>query len=258
MTGKTRIMAGLVVAAQVAAAPAASDQPIMQLSTLSPTAGEPIEVRLNLPGGENWASANVGAFFVRQGKEQWSVPIEPVEGGEVILLTFERPGTALVVLSVGRAEDRGFSDSWQRTPFCSKAVVSVQPGDKHPAARATVGDGVTGKVGHKIEILPLAHPGSLRVGDHLPVRVYLAGGKRRGVDVQADVNKPGVAEAITVNAMRPTDSVGTTWFELAHHGQWRLHWSELIDGVSHTAELVFEIAANAEVEQKADQTGGQR
>ncbi|MCH7719997.1 MAG: DUF4198 domain-containing protein [Planctomycetes bacterium] len=230
----------------------------MQLSTLSPTAGKPVEVRLNLPTGENWADANVGAFFVRQGKEQWSVPIEPVAGGDVILLTFERPGTALVVLSVGRAEDRGFSDSWQRTPYCSKAVVRVQPGDDQTGASATVGDGVTGKVGHKIEILPLAHPATLRVGDHLPVRVYYEGGKRKEVAVRAGVKKPGVDEAVAVNAMRPTDSVGTTWFELPHEGQWRLSWSEEVDGVTHTAELVFEIAANAEVEQKPNQTGGQR
>lgn len=230
----------------------------MQLSTLSPTAGEPVEVRLNLPTGENWADANVGAFFVRQGTEQWSVPIEPVEGGDVILLTFVRPGTALVVLSVGRAEDRGFSDSWQRTPYCSKAVVRVQPGDDPARAGPTVGDGVTGKVGHKIEILPLAHPATLRVGDHLPVRVYYEGGKRKGVAVRASVKKMGVETPVAVNAMRPTDSVGTTWFELAHQGQWRLSWSEEVDGVTHTAELVFEIAANAEGEQKANANGGQR
>lgn len=247
-----------LVGAVTAAPPASSDQPLMQLSTLSPTAGEPVEVRLNLPTGENWANANVGAFFVRQGTEQWSVPIDPVAGGDVILLTFEQPGTALVVLSVGRAEDRGFSNSWQRTPYCSKAVVRIEPGNDQAAASATVGDGVTGKVGHKIEILPLAHPGTLHVGDDLPVRVYFAGGKRKGVAIRADVKRTGVAEAVTVNAMRPTDSVGTTWFELAHQGQWRLSWSEEVDGVTHTAELVFEIAASAEVEEKANQTGGQR
>ena len=60
----------------------------------------------------------------------------------MILLTFEQPGTALLVLSVGRAEDRGFSNSWQRTPYCSKAVVRIQPGNDQAAARATVGDGV--------------------------------------------------------------------------------------------------------------------
>ncbi len=230
----------------------------MQLSTLWPTAGEPVEVRLNLPTGENWADANVGAFFVRQGTEQWSVPLEPVANGDVILLTFEQPGTALVVLSVGRAEDRGFSDSWQRTPYCSKAVVRVQPRHNQAGVSPTVGDGVTGKVGHKIEILPLAHPGTLRVGDHLPVRVYYEGGKRKGVAVLAAVNKTGVAQAVTVTAMRPTDSVGTTWFELAHQGRWRLSWSEEVDGVTYTAELVFELTANAEGEQKANANGGQR
>ena len=238
--------------------PESSPGPLMQLSTLSPTAGVPVEVRLNLPGGESWADANVGAFFVRQGKQQWSVPIEPVEGGDVILLTFERPGSALVVLSVGRAEDRGFSDSWQRTPYCCKAVVNVQPGDDEAGAVATVGDGVTSKVGHKIEILPLAHPGALGIGDHLPVRVYLAGGKRKGVAVRAAVTKTGVADTIALAAMRPTDSVGSTWFELAHEGRWRVSWSEVVDGVPHTAELVFEIAAKPKAEQKADQTGGQR
>ncbi len=88
MTPRTRVSAGVVVATLVGAAtavqPVSSDRPLMQLSTLSPTAGEPVEVRLNLPTGENWADANVGAFFVRQGKEQWSVPIEPVAGGDVI------------------------------------------------------------------------------------------------------------------------------------------------------------------------------
>ena len=245
MTRSTCMGTGALLTALTAVTTFASAGPLMELSTLSPTAGEPVDVRLHLPTGENWANANIGAFFVRQGKQQWSVPIDPRDGGDVVRLTFDRPGTALVVLSAGRSEDRGFSDSWQRTPYCSKAIVRVQPGEAGADVEPTVGDGVTGKVGHKIEILPLAHPATLRRGDDLPVRVYAAGDKRTGIAVSAHVRSPGRSQPVAVTARRPTDPVGTTWIALEHTGTWRVFWSEEVDGVTHWAELIFDLAADA-------------
>ncbi|MCH7527464.1 MAG: DUF4198 domain-containing protein [Planctomycetes bacterium] len=248
------------VAAQAAAAEPAAPEPLMRLSTLNPKAGEAVWIRLNLPTGEGWREANIGLLIVRAGGEQRSIPVEPKPGEDFITVTFDQPGYALIVLSAGPASATGHSDSWQRTPYCSKAVLRVSPKDGKSSSRlADSGSGVVGKVGQKLEILPLINPSTLRVGDDLPVRVYYEGVKQRGVTVQAISTDHGVGTRPAKITDKTSDSVGTAWFSISDRGRWMVRFEHTVDDVRYVAELVFDVhrpAKGSEVEQK-DAGGGE-
>jgi hypothetical protein len=206
-----------------------------------------VRVGLNLPTGEGWRTANIGLFIVRQSGGQRTIPIEPRPGEEFIRLIFDEPGYALLVLSAGTESDKGHSDSWQRTPYCSKAVIRVDPkGDADGASLKDSGAGIVGKVGQKLEVLPFVNPATLGVGDDLPVRVYYEGVKATDVAVQA-ITVPNRNRRAPVSVTeRTTDSAGTTWFKLPEAGQWLIRFEHVVDGVTYLADLTFDLEASSD------------
>lgn len=214
--------------------PTPSPSPL-RVNTLRPAVGDAVRLKLTLPGGESWRDANVGQFIIRAAGEQQAIEPTPGAAHGEVELTFDHPGTALVATGLGAADQKGLSDSWQRTPFCAKMIFRVAPkaGEAPPAMEHD--SGVTGKVGQKIEIVPLIDPTRLRPGDDLPVRVYWEGAKLVGIAVWASVG--GAAPVRTI-----TDDVGSARFHVDRAGAWTIRFEKDSDGVTYVAELMFEVS----------------
>lgn len=213
---------------------------------LATTVGQPITLSLALPDDATWAEANVGQFIVRQSGGQRTVETDSAASRE-IALAFERPGYALVAVGAGSASQKGFRDSWQRTTYCTKFIVRVSDGS--PKAPPP-GTGLTAKVGGKVEIVPLMDPTQMSAGDDLPVRCYFEGDKLVGQAVTA-IAPDGTSQSGN------TDAVGATHFRMSEAGRWTVRFEREVEGVTYTAELIFEVpapVAAGELRQKGDES----
>ena len=218
-------------------------QPLLRASSLNPRVGQTIELLLNLPSRDAWPDANIGLLIVRVDGQQRSIPVQPKQGKESLDLKFDQAGYVMIAMSAGPAPAKGHSDSWQRTPYCCKLVLRVDSADAKASTEHFADEpGIVGKVGQKIEILPLINPATLRVGDDLPVRVYYEGGKIPGAAVQAMfMSQIGPLRPANVIS-RTTDAVGTAWFPISQKGRWIVRMEHQVEGVTYVAELVFDIA----------------
>ncbi|MCG3130765.1 MAG: hypothetical protein FLDDKLPJ_01537 [Phycisphaerae bacterium] len=213
---------------------------------LATTVGQPITLSLALPDDATWAEANVGQFIVRQSGGQRTVETDAAASRELVLV-FEQPGYALVAVGVGSASQKGFRDSWQRTTHCTKFIVRVSDGSRKATPPGT---GLTAKVGGKAEIVPLMDPTRMSSGDDLPVRCYLEGDKLVGQPVTA------IAPDGTLQSGN-TDAVGATHFRVTHAGRWTVRFEREVEGVTYTAELIFDVPAPGVAEesrQKGDES----
>ncbi len=236
-------------------------EPAVTPATLTPLAGTPTTLELRLPAragrpAPTWDTANVAQFFVRSAGEQTShLPVEVAPGQQRMQFSLETPGPALLCIGLGPPEARGRSDSWQRVTHCTKIVFTVRPKAPLRPMAATANPGITAKAGQKVEILPLADPTRLRIGDDLPVRVYYEGVKVEAAIVTAAVYRTGFGGPSTrVNAARPTDAHGTTWLPIKHAGIWVVRFVHEVqdeaqshaDAQQYVAELVFEVGEGEE------------
>jgi hypothetical protein len=204
--------------------------------TLSATVGQPVKIRLTLPGGVRWTEANIGRLVVRTHGVQRRVAPTPAAGTDFLQYTFSEPGSAIMILAAGPPEQKGKSDSWQRTTYCTKLFIRVKAdGDAAGAARDP---GQTAKAGTRIELLPLIAPTTLRVGDDIPVRAYFNAGGQKGVIVAAHRPDGSTEE-------KKTDSVGTTHFRINVPGKWIVRYEHKADATTYIGEVVFEVPAEA-------------
>ena len=207
---------------------------------LSAKVGQPVKFSLNLPDKADFSQANVGRFVIRTADRQVSLkPKHPAAGLKEIPFTFTQPGYALVIISAGPGREKGRSDSWQRTKYCTKLVLRIDPTTGPATSGFQMRDpGLMGKVGERIEVVPYIPPPALRVGGDLPVRVYFDGSAQRGATVTA--HRPdGSVEAKT------SDSVGTVNFRINQPGQWVIRYEKKYEGETYTGELVFEVESPA-------------
>lgn len=218
----------------------------VQVDRLATTVGQSITLSLALSDGATWAEANVGQLIIRQSGEQRTIETDTAASQE-IALTFERPGYALVAVGVGLASQKGFRDSWQRTTHCSKFIVRVSDGSRKTTPPGT---GLTAKVGGKVEIVPLMDPTQMSIGNDLPVRCYFEGDKLVGQTVTA-IAPDGTSQRGN------TDAVGATHFRMTQAGRWTVRFEREVEGVTYTAELIFEVpapVAAGELRQKGDES----
>jgi len=211
------------------------------LGTLAVKAGEPVKVVLDLPGGERWDTANIGQFHVRTYGRQESIDPVLAGGAKHLAYTFAQPGWALIVISAGPAGERGKSDSWQRTPYCTKMIVRVDPpdGGGGPTSGSFPNPGLTSKVGMKVELLPYISPPALRVSSdpsqktHLPVRVYWEGASEKQATIWA--YGPDGAKTSAV-----TGGKGIANIEITKPGRWLVRYEKNVDGTMYTGDLIFD------------------
>jgi len=226
---------------------AAAPEPLLKVNTLTPVVGQPVELSLNLPTGEDWTQANIGQLVVRaaihredEGLEvQRSLSTTPAAGQSSLSYTFEQPGYAMLILDAGPSTERNQSDSWQRTSFCTKVVLHVIGAGAVGEATATAVDpGLSAKVGQRVELLPLISPATIRPGNDLPVRVYMDGEKKAGVEVRA-YRPDGQANVQT------TTPGGVAVFRITEPGRWMIRFETTHQDKLFIAELVFDVAAAA-------------
>lgn len=94
--------------------------------------------------------------------------------------------------------------------MCTKAVVNV--GEK--------GGEVDTRIGHPIEIIPLANPADLRVGDYLPVQVLLKGKPFKGEIYATYVGFS--TEKNTFAYATSTNKKGKGKIKILHSGVWMI------------------------------------
>ena len=229
-----------LVCASVAAAAAPPTYLKIDDDTLQVTAGKPVRMRIQLPGGETWSQANVGQFQVRTfGRVQTIIP-EPNTASTELIYQFDAPGYAMIILAAGPATSKGRTDSVTRTPYCSKLVVRVDPApSKRDAAPPSLNSpGMTAKVGMKIEVCPYLDPTSLKPeaierGADLPVRVYFEGASQGHMKVMA-FGPDGTQQT------RITDAKGIAHFKIHATGRWLVRYRHLVDSVTYTGDLIFD------------------
>ncbi len=246
-------LAGLATLALATAAFAETPRSSLRLEagdagdTLTVIAGQPVRMHLSLPGKEGWSQANVGHFVVRTYGKQESLSPVPAAGTDYVEYTFDEPGLALIILAVGPASEKGKSDSWQRTTHCTRLIVRVVPDVDAPQDYAALmpDPGLTAKIGDRIEVRPLIAPSSLRVGHHLPVRIYFGGSKQTHVTVAAHRGDRAIET-------KSTDSVGTTFFSITEPGRWLIRYEESVEGTTYTGDLVFDVP-----EENGEKGGGE-
>jgi len=121
----------------------------------------------------------------------------------------------------------------------TKALVRVQAEDGERSHSATA----QSKSGQAVEIRPLADPTMATVGNDLPVRVYIGGGKKAGVRLLATSVAAGKTQQIV------TDASGAAHFRVTHPGLWRVEFHHAqplkddpaADWAIYSATLTFEV-----------------
>ena len=219
--------------------------------SLTAEVGTPVELQLRLPTDAAWGTdfgqANLGRLVLRTyGKNQSLLPGGARAGTTSVACRFDEPGYVMLILAAGPAEFKGLSDSWQRTNYCSKVVLRVNPKSGEPSPEQLARDpGTGGKLGSKIEVLPYFSPVALTVGADLPVRVYFEGSSQRGAAVTA-YRPDGSTETQTSN------NTGIANFRINQAGRWIIRYSKTVaeshGDETYIAELVFEVPAPAQPE----------
>lgn len=206
---------------------------VVKVDRLVAQVGVPFEIPLAMPDGAGWKEVNVARIMVREGEGQRDLTL-PADA-DALKITFEKPGYALVALDVGPAAARNQPDSWRQVTHCVKLVIRVEgnaPTTQTPEPLQTTA--IAAKLGSRIEILPLIDPTRLRVGNDLPVRVYLDGDKVAEAPIAAVGPDGKVREAVT-------DRVGSTHVRIDLSGRWRFIFEIESEGLTRRAELIFEV-----------------
>ena len=237
------LFSGLVMTL-ICASVAAADAPQVYLKlnddTLRVTAGEPVRMTIQIPGGETWAQANVAQLQVRTFGNTETITPDPDAATNELTYRFEEPGYAMIIFAAGSAASKGHTDSVSRTPYCSKLLIRVDfagaEGLADPAAFKS--PDLTAKVGMKVEVSPYIDPLSFTAravqrGADLPVRVYFEGAAQKNAEVTA--YGPGGTQQT-----RRTDAKGLAHFKINGTGRWVLRYQHLVDGVPYTGDLVFD------------------
>ncbi len=224
----------------------AAHDPAVNTDQLTVSAGRPVMLSMQLPGGESWTDANVGWAVVRTHGRQDELTLPEGDAGAAeppqAELTIDRPGFALVIVDAGPASEKGKPDAFQRTTWCTKIVLRVLGEDlAENATWRNSNPGITAKAGNRIEILPLFDPTSLTAGSDMPVRIYFEGDKQVGQTVHA---YGPAGEHLTLQS----DPMGIGTFHLPSAGRWQLRYQKVVDGVTYTADFLFELAPKAETE----------
>ncbi len=130
--------------------------------------------------------------------------------------------------------ERGQEDRPGREIYCRRAKAILQVGALHPDSAAIA----TRATGLNLEIVPEIHPGLLKQGQALPVRVLFDGAVLAGAQVRlSDLTADGRPVDQQV-----TDHEGRTRFAISHQGRWLLSvvWTTPIpDGIVADFETRF-------------------
>lgn len=222
----------------VVCAAAEQPAPLLEVESYRAVAGHPFEIRLNLPDGQEWATARVGELVVRamrineEGHREMQRRLDTNVnvGATAITHTFAHRGNALIYASVGPADGDG-------DEYCIKAVVSVDEAAGQAPEKvhgASYDPGITAKVGQRIEILPYLLPTALTDGSDLPVRVYFDNSARKEVDVTA--YRPDGSRIV-----ERSNSKGIAVFRIDSTGRWIIRYTHSHQGKDYVAELSFEV-----------------
>lgn len=130
--------------------------------------------------------------------------------------------------------ERGQEDRPGREIYCRRAKAILQVGTLHPDSAAIA----TRAIGLNLEIVPEVHPGLLKQGQALPVRVLFDGAILAGAQVRlSDLTADGRPVDQQV-----TDHEGRTRFAIPRQGRWLLSvvWTTPIpDGIVADFETRF-------------------
>ena len=216
-----------------AVAAPAPGEPAIAVRRIDETAGGRAGLRLTLSAevAPDWRQANIAFLALRSAGWQTGVDTMKALGRDVDVALPEL-GCTMLVADLGRPEDRGFSDSWQRTRRSTKAVVCHDSGDpaQDLAARRRAGAVLLARAGTRDEVRPLANPATAHAGAYLPLRLYAGGEAAAGVEVVAQ--GPDGRSRVT-----RSDAHGIATVSLDAAGPWRI-WFRAGDRV---AELVFDV-----------------
>lgn len=235
-----------------ASAMGAAPESFLQLNdgTLRVTAGRPVRLKLITPERQAWAVANIGQFQVRTFGKVETIPLPDDRSLKELTYTFEAPGYAMVLLAAGPGSSRGFTDSVQRTPYCAKVLVRVDPDPSSEAAMTAPArsPGLTAKAGMTIEVTPYIDPttfssDAIQAGADLPVRVYFQGTSQPNATVMA-YGPDGAPQRQT------TDSVGVARFRIDKAGRWLVRYQHVAGGVTFTGDLLFEVGTRSWAEKQ--------
>lgn len=211
----------------------AAGEPAIEINRADTASGRALRLTLSLEVAPSWRDANVAFLALRSGGRQSAVDHSKALGRDIDV-TVPELGCAMLVADLGRPEDRGFADSWQRTRRSTKAVLCRDGGvpAQDLAARRRAGAVLLARAGTRDEVKPLANPATTRAGAELPLKLYADGEAAAGVEVVAQ--GPGGISSVT-----KSDAHGFAVVELTAAGPWRI-WFRTGDRV---AELLFEVPA---------------
>lgn len=233
------LLASLVCASMALAAP---PQVFLELDdgTLQVTAGKPVRMRIQIPGGETWSQANVGQFQIRTFGKVETISPDPKSVSPELLYLFEEPGYAMVILAAGPGSSKDQPDSVTQTPYCCKLLVRVDPAapEQSTDRQSLKSPGLTAKVGMKIEVCPyrdpmLLSPEAIENGADLPVRVYFEGASQAHAKVTA-FGPNGEQQT------RTTDTKGIAHFKITAPGRWVVRYQHVVHRVQYTGDLIFD------------------
>lgn len=229
-----------LICATVAAADAPQSYLKLNDDTLRVTAGKPVRITIQIPGGETWTQANVAQLQVRTFGKTETITPDPNAATNELTYRFEEPGYAMIILAAGSAASKGHTDSVSRTPYCSKFLIRVDTAgaDELAVPPTLKSPGLTAKVGMKVEVSPYIDPLSFTAQDvqrgaDLPVRVYFEGTAQKNAEVTA--YGPGGTQQT-----RRTDAKGLAHFKINGSGRWIVRYQHVADRVLYTGDLVFD------------------
>ncbi len=209
----------------------AAGEPAIEITRADSAAGRALRLTLSLEVAPSWREANVAFLALRSGGRQNAVDHAKALGRDVDV-TVPELGCAMLVADLGRPEDRGFADSWQRTRRSTKAVLCRDSGEpaQDLAARRRAGAVLLARAGTRDEVRPLANPATTRPGADLPLKLYADGDAAAGVEVVAQ-GPDGTTTTVK------SDAHGFATVSLTAAGPWRI-WFRTGERV---AELLFEV-----------------
>ena len=218
------------VTGRAVAVPTAGE-PAIEITRADTAGGRALRLELSLEVAPSWREANVAFLALRSGGRQFAVDHAKALGRDVDVSVPDL-GCAMLVADLGRPEDRGFADSWQRTRRSTKAVLCRDSGEpaQDLAARRRAGAVLLARAGTRDEVRPLANPATTRPGADLPLKLYADGDAAAGVEVVAQ-GPDGATTTVK------SDAHGFVTVSLTAAGPWRI-WFRTGDRV---AELLFEV-----------------
>ncbi|MDR1111164.1 MAG: DUF4198 domain-containing protein [Deltaproteobacteria bacterium] len=209
------------------------------LSPVKAIEGEPVVLTLgyghNFPEGEDIPAENLADRFGPIVLEGPDAPHGLTGGSDSRILVGDKPLSGGGYLAHGSTTPLFLTQTtsgWVIKPKDEVQGEGLVPVNsnlsvKHAKAVFVVGDGPTGildsVVGQKLELVPLANPARLVVGDHLPVRLLFEGKPL----AKATVDVFGVGEEVPSQSVM-TDDSGLARIEVARQGVCRAMVNHLV------------------------------